>query len=46
MMDLNAFKRQKTAIFDNLGLEDHVEYPINVHQFLLPDKKDKIMSIK
>ncbi len=32
----HACKRQKTAIFDNLGLKTHVEYPINVHQFLTP----------
>jgi hypothetical protein len=33
----NAFKRQKTSIFDNLGFKNHVAYPTDVHQFLSPN---------
>ena len=33
----NAYKRQKTSIFDTKGFKNHVEYPTDVHQFLSPN---------
>jgi hypothetical protein len=33
----NAFKRQKTSIFENLGYTNHETYPADVHQFLSPN---------